>query len=274
VSVLAYVRAASNVSVSIGACLAGLVLAVGTRPGYQGAVVFTALAFLLTGVLTAKEPPVPPAPATVGPALAVLRDLPFLTFAVLDGLLTTHALLLDVVLPLWVLNHTGAPRWMSAVILLINTVFVVVVQARAARGTDTLVAAARASVQGAGCVAAACLVFALSSGAALVPACLLLVTGALTHALGEVRQAAGSWCIAFDLAPDHAQGQYQGTHAMGADIGKMFAPAIFTWLVLDHGPLGWIVMAVGFAALGAAMPTIVSRGLRKRSGSEEVAITG
>lgn len=109
--------------------------------------------------------------------------------------------------------------------------------------------------------------FALSDGAALVPACLLLVVGAVAHALGEVRQAAGSWGIAFDLAPDHAQGQYQATHAMGADIGKMIAPAVFTWLVLDHGALGWVVLAVAFALLGAAMPAIVARALRKRSPS-------
>jgi hypothetical protein len=225
-------------------------------------VVFIAFTFLPTGVLTVREPRVPPVPASAGPALAVLRDGPFLTFAVLDGALTTHAILLDVVLPLWVIRHTGAPRWMSAVILLVNTILVVAVQARAARGTDTPVAAAKASLQGAGCVAAACVVFAFSSGAALVPACVLLVSGAVAHALGEVRQAAGSWGVAFELAPDHAQGQYQGTHAMGADIGKMFAPAIFTWLVLEHGALGWIVLALAFAALGAAMPTAVAWGLR------------
>ncbi|MFG2528939.1 MFS transporter [Streptomyces sp. NPDC048516] len=274
VSVLAYVRAASNVSVSIGACLAGLVLAAGSRLGYQGAVLFTAVAFLLTGALTAREPRVPPVPATAGSALAVLRDGPFLTFTILDGLLTTHALLLDVVLPLWVLRRTDAPRWMSAIILVVNTVLVVGTQTKAARGTDTPAAAARASLQGAGCVAVACVVFAMSDEAALVPACLLLVSGALAHALGEVRQAAGSWAIAFDLAPDHAQGQYQGTHAMGADLGKMFAPAVFTWLVLEHGALGWIVLAVGFAALGTAMPAVVSRGVRMRSGSDPVISTG
>lgn len=265
VRVLALVRAASNVSVSVGACLAGLVLAIGSRAGYQGAVVFTALCFLITGLLTAKEPAVPPVPASAGPALAVLRDRPFLTFTALDGLLTTHGLLLDVVLPLWVLHHTGAPRWMSAAILLVNTIFVVAVQARAARGTDDPRSAARASLQGAGCVAAACLVFALTSGAGLLPAVLLLFAGALVHALGEVRQAAGSWAIAFDLAPDHAQGQYQGTHAMGADLGKMLAPAVFTWLVLVHGALGWVVLAVVFAVLGAAMPAVVAQGLRLRA---------
>ncbi|WP_149183689.1 MFS transporter [Streptomyces sp. TRM49041] len=276
VSVLAYVRAASNASVTVGAGLAGLVLAVGTRPAYQGAVLFIAFTFLLTGLLTVKEPRVPPVPPKPGPALAVLRDRPFLTFAVLDGLLTTHGILLDVILPLWVLEHTGAPRWMSATILLVNTVLVVALQTRAARGTDTPVAAARASLQGAGCVVVACLVFATSGGAELLPACLLLLAGAVVHALGEVRQAAGSWGVAFDLAPDDAQGQYQATHAMGTDIGRMFAPALFTWLVLDHGAVGWIVLAVGFAVIGAAIPAVVSRGVRGRAAavSKDVTTTG
>jgi MFS-type transporter involved in bile tolerance (Atg22 family) len=265
VRVLAYVRAASNASVSVGACLAGLTLAVGSRAGYQAAVLIIALCFLLTGVLTVREPRVRPLPATEGPALGVLRDRPFLTFAILDGLLTTHAVLLDVVLPLWVLHHTGAPRWMSAAILLVNTILVVAIQTRAVRDTHTLTDAARASLQGAGCVAVACVLFAASSGAALVPACMILLTGAVVHAFGEVRHAAGSWSIAFNLAPDEAQGQYHGMHAVGADIGKMFAPAAFTWLVLEHGAVGWMVLAMGFTVLGVATPTIVAWGLRLRS---------
>ena len=273
VRVLAYIRAGSNASIAVGAGLAGVVLAVNARPGYQGAVLFTAVTFILTGALTARETPVPPVPATAGAALAVLRDVPFLMFAALDGLLSMHTLLLDVILPLWVLHHTGAPAWMSVVILLINTAFVVTFQTRAARGTSEPKAAAWASLQGAGAVAGACLLFSLTSGAALVPACTLLVAGALLHAFGEVRQAAGSWTIAFDLAPDHAQGQYQGTYKMGGDIAKMFAPAVFTWLVLGHGVLGWIVLAMAFAGLGAAMPSVVSRGLQMRSGAQKVPAT-
>ncbi len=273
VRVLAYVRAATNVGVSVGACLAGLTLAAQSLLAYRAAMLFTATCFLVTGLLTALEPRVPPVPAKAGPALAVLRDWPFLTFTVLDGLLSTHAVLLDVVLPLWVLNHTRAPKWMSAAILLTNTILVVVAQTRAARGADTPPAAARASMQGAGCVAGACLIFALSSGAGLLAACLLLVAGGVAHALGEVRQAAGSWGIAYDLAPDHAMGQYQGTHAMGQDIGKMIAPAIFTSLTLVLGGPGWVVLAVVFAGLGALTPPVVAAALRKRARAAELATT-
>ncbi len=273
IRVLAYVRAATNLSASIGACLAGLVLALGSRPAYRGAMLFAAITFLLTSLLTLKEPPVPPVPARPGGSLAVLRDWPFLAFTVVDGLLTTHTLLLDVVLPLWVVQHTSAPRWMSAALLVVNTVFVVAVQTTAARGIDTPARAARASLQGGGCVAAACLVFALSGGTAVLPASVLLVLGALAHALGEVRQSAGSWSLAFDLAPDHAQGQYQGTHAMGIDLGRMFAPALFTWLVLGHGATGWVTLAVGFALTGLVMPALVARNPRLRAPSSEASAT-
>ncbi|GAA3992771.1 MFS transporter [Streptomyces marokkonensis] len=273
VTVRAYLRAASNVSVSVGAGIAGVLLAIGSVTAYQGAVVLNASTFLITGLLTLMLPSVPPQPTRPGPALVVLRDRPFLSFTVLDGLLSMHNLLLDVALPLWVLQHTNAPRWMIAVILLINTVAVVLLQVRAARGTDTPVPAARASRAGSVCLGVACVVFGVSGGVPALVASALLVLGALVHVLGEVRQAAGSWGIAFGLAPEHAQGQYQGTHAMGADIGKMIAPALLTWLVIEHGTAGWLALAVLFTALGTAMPWVVAWAERSLAGSDEAAET-
>ncbi|MFE2269670.1 MFS transporter [Streptomyces lavendulae] len=265
VSVRAYLRATSNVSVSVGAALAGLVLVADSPSVYRAAVVFNASTYLVTGLLTLLLPAVPAQPARPGPALVVLRDRPFLAFVVLDGLLSMHNLLLDVVLPLWVLHHTDAPRWMIAAILITNTVAVVLLQVRAARGTDEPSAAARAARSGSLCLGVACVVFALTEGASAAVACVLLVVGALAHVLGEIRQAAGSWGMSFGLAPEHAQGQYQGTAAMGADLGKMIAPAVLTWLAIEHGAVGWLVMGVGFASIGALMPLVAARAERRRA---------
>ncbi|MGV9251394.1 MFS transporter, partial [Streptomyces sp. NPDC003697] len=211
VSARAYMRTVSNVSATAGAGAAGLLLAVGSTTAYRAAVVVVSLAYLASGLLTLLLPTVPPQPARPGPALVVLRDRPFLTFVVLDGLLSMHNMLIEVVLPLWVLHRTGAPRWVIAAIMLLNTVLVVVLQVRASRGTDEPETAARAARGGALCIAAACVVFSLTQGASAVTASALLLLGALAHVLGEVRQAAGSWGISFGLAPAHAQGQYQGT---------------------------------------------------------------
>ncbi|MFF5703685.1 MFS transporter [Streptomyces sp. NPDC012794] len=269
VSVRAYLRATSNVSVSVGAALAGLLLAADSVWAYKAAVAFNAATYLATGLLTLMLPAVAAQPARPGPALKVLRDRPYLTFVVLDGLLSMHNLLLDVVLPLWVLHRTDAPRWMIAAILLTNTAAVVLLQVRAARGTDEPRAAARASRSGALCLALACVVFSFSGGTSATLAGVLLLLGALAHVLGEIRQSAGSWGMSFALAPEHAQGQYQGTYAMGSDMGKMIAPALLTWLAIEHGSLGWLAMALGFALAGAAMPRIADRALRSREAAPE-----
>ncbi len=275
VGVLAYIRAAINVTIAIGAGIAGLVIAADAVPAYKAAVIFTAAAFVVTGLLTALERPVPPVPASAGAALAVMRDVPFLVFTVLDGLLVTHALLLDVVLPLWVIHHTDAPRWASAGLIVLNTCVVVALQTRAARGTHDPHSAARASLQGALCVSLACGAFALSGGdRGMWVAVACLVAGALLHALGEIRHAAGSWTIAYDLAPDHAQGQYQGTHKMGGDVGKMFAPAVFTWLLIEQGAVGWLGVAAVWAVLGAAMPAVVRYAVGSRLRQPESVTTG
>ncbi|MEV6837029.1 MFS transporter [Streptomyces sp. NPDC051133] len=264
VHVRAYLRATSNVSVSVGAVLAGVLLAVNSATAYKGAVVFNAATYLATGLLSLLLPAVAPQPARTGPALIVLRDRPYLTFVVLDGLLSMHNVLLEVVLPIWVLHHTAAPRWMVAAILVTNTVAVVLLQVRAARGTDEPAGAARASRSGALCLTLACAVFAFTGRVSWLPASALLLAGALAHVLGEIRQSAGSWGMAFGLAPDDAQGQYQGTYAMGSDLGKLVAPALLTWLAVEHGAIGWIAMAAGFGLVGAAMPAVAARAGRGR----------
>ncbi|MFG2632519.1 MFS transporter [Streptomyces sp. NPDC048362] len=264
VSVRAYLRATSNISVSVGAVLAGVLLALNSGTAYRAAVAFNAATYLLTGLLSLLLPVVAPQPARGGPALIVLRDRPYLTFVVLDGLLSMHNVLLEVVLPIWVLHHTTAPRWMIAAILITNTVAVVLLQVRAARGTDEPSSAARASRSGALCLALACGVFAFSGRPSWLLASVLLICGALAHVLGEIRQSAGSWGMSFGLAPDHAQGQYQGTYAMGSDLGKLIAPALLTWLAVEHGTAGWLAMAVGFALVGAAMPAVAGWAQRSR----------
>lgn len=270
VTVRAYLRATSNVSVSVGAGMAGVLLAVGSEPAYRWAVVFSAVTYAVAGLLSLLLPPVASQAVRPGPRLEVLRDRPYLTFVVLDGVLSMHYLLLDVVLPLWVLRNTEAPRWMVAFILLVNTVVVALLQVRFSRGTDEPAAAATVVRRGALLLAFACVIFGFSDGVSPLTASLLLGLGALVHVLGEMKQAAGSWGISFGLAPDHAQGQYQGTYAMGADLGKMVAPALLAWLTLQYETAGWMVVAGMFVVAGAAVPAVVTWAARRTRAPEAV----
>ncbi|PWI45139.1 MFS transporter [Streptomyces sp. ICBB 8177] len=259
----AYLRATTNVSVALGAAVAGGLLIVGTDYAYRWAVAFNAATYTAAGLLTVLLPAVPPQPARPGPRLEVLRDRPFLSLVVVDGVLSMHNQLLDVVLPLWVIDRTSAPRWMAAAVLLLNTGAVVLFQVRISRGTDEPRSAARAVRHGGLFLALACVVFGFSGGVPALEASVLLALGAVAHVMGEIRQAAGSWGVSFGLAPDHAQGQYQGTYQMGADLGKLVAPAVLTWLAVEHGRPGWWAMAIVFAASGTAFPPLVAWARRR-----------
>jgi MFS family permease len=260
----AFLRAVTNVGISAGAAAAGIALAVGTPLAYQLTVIGDALSFAAAALLAIRLPVVPPVPAKAGPRLVALRDRPFLALVALDGLMSMHFDILNIVLPLWIAARTDAPHWLVAVLMLVNTSMVVALQVRAARGTEEMTGAARAARSAGLLIGAACLVFLTTAGPPAWVASALLILGCLVHVIGELRQSAAGWGISFGLAPEHAQGQYQATYSMGGQFGRMLAPAVLVWLALDLGRIGWIVMAVLFAVVGAAVPPVVALATRRR----------
>ena len=181
----AYLRATTNVGISAGAALAGAGIAVDTRTGYLVLIMVDTVSFLIAAAILTRLAPIPPvAAAAHGPRLVALRDRPFLVFTLLDGLMSMHFGLLNIALPLWIAGHTTAPRWLISVLMLVNTAMVVLFQVRAARGTEEVAGAARASRRAGVAIAVACLLFA-ASGAAATPAAVALLLGRGADARGR-----------------------------------------------------------------------------------------
>jgi MFS family permease len=261
----ALLRSSTNVGVAVGAALAGLVLADDTRIAYLGLVLGNAVTFLVTAAITSRMRPVPKVPApTTGPRLIVLRDRSFLTCIVLDGFMSVHYGLLNIALPLWISFATDAPRWIISAVFVVNTAMVILFQVRVSRGTERPADAARASRRAGLLIGAACVLFALAAHKPAWLAVALLLVGALVHVFGELRQAAAAWGISFGLAPEHAQGQYQGAYAMGQQLGQTVAPITLTTLVLGGQTLGWLAAGVGFTLVGLLVPVTVGWAIRTR----------
>ncbi|MGW0433928.1 MFS transporter [Micromonospora sp. NPDC003197] len=261
----AYLRATTNVGVSVGAALAGIGIATDTRAGYVTLILINAVSYLGAAAILTRLAPIPPVPAPAhGPRLIALRDRPFLAFTVLDGLMSMHFGLLNIALPLWIAQHTSAPRWLISVLILVNTTMVVLFQVRASRGTEQLTGAARASRRAGLAIAAACALFAASGSVPTGIAVVLLVAGALVHVIGELWHSAAGWGISFGLAPAHAHGQYQGAYAMGMELGGMLAPVVVTALAVAWGAPGWLVLGVLFVGLGLLIPPVVRWAARTR----------
>ncbi|WP_067499400.1 MFS transporter [Actinoplanes sp. TFC3] len=262
----AYLRAVTNVGITVGAGIAGIGLSVDTRTAYLALILGDAVTFLLAAAVLTRLAPLAPMPHEGGgPRLIALRDRPFLAFIVLDGLLATNFGLLEVALPLWIADRTDAPRWMISVVFAVNTVTVVLLQVKAATGTDTLDGAARASRRAGFGLLAACLIFPLTAGTGSAVTIVLLIVAVLCQTFAELWYSAGGWGISFGLSPEHAHGQYQGTYGMGIQFGQMIAPAVVTALTLGWGTPGWIVLGVLFAVTGSLVPPVVRWAVAQRA---------
>ncbi|GAA0585836.1 MFS transporter [Paractinoplanes ferrugineus] len=256
----AYLRTATNLGVSLGAGAGALALAVDTRGGYLTALAFAGLCFLASAVTTTFVPAVATVRAAAGTRHSVLHvftDRRFLAVAALNVVLATNAGLLTVALPLWISAHTEAPTALYPLLLLVNTVLVVLLQLRFARLANDARQGARALRWASTALAVCCLVFAAAGALPGRLAVLVLVIGTVVHVVGELLHSTGAWAVSYDLAPPHAQGQYQGLFGMTSQIAGALVPLGASLLIVDWGWPGWLVFALALLAAGLAMPLAV-----------------
>lgn len=277
----AYLRSVTNIGMSIGAALAGVAVQWDTRPAYLAVLALDAVSFLGCALVFLRLPATrrQPAPDRGEPGarpsmLAALRDRPYSILTLLNMVLLLHVPLLEVVLPLWVVRYTSAPRFLVSVLILVNTVTVVLFQVRVARDVDKLGPAVRALRLSGLLLFAACVAFALSAHHNAVVSAVVLVIAAGLHVFGEMTQAAGAWVISYDLAPDHAMGQYLGLFNTGTGAAQQFAPALLVFLIIEWGMPGWFVLAAVFLAASLLSAPTVAWAQRMRATSNAADLTG
>jgi MFS family permease len=254
----AYLQATTNAGIAIGAAIGAVALQLDTKPAYLAAFALDAASFLASAAVLLKVPSVPGRPRVTGePALAVLRDRPYALISFLNMIMLLYMPMLSLILPLWIVRWTAAPRWMVGALMVLNTVGVVLFQVKVAHRVSDL-ASARRLVRYAGVLLlAACLVFALSTTGSAWVAAVVLVAGAGLQVVGEMMLASGSWEISFGLAPPDKHGQYQGFFGTGVSVARMLGPLMLTALIVDWGWPGWLVLGGLFVLAGFAITPAV-----------------
>lgn len=260
----AYIRSVSNVGMSVGAALAGWVAQVDTRRAYVLLVGAIAVTWLLSAVIVLRVPAVPAQAVRRGPRWIALRDRPYLVLSLLDGMLSIQYRVMSVAIPLWLIQATAAPRWMISAIVLTNTFIVVFFQVRAGREVDTPRAGGRALRRSGVAFLVSCAVLSLASGVSAWLAAALLLAAAMVHSVGELWQAAGGFEISFELAPEHAQGQYLGVFGIGMGLADSIGPALLTTVCIGWGAPGWYLMGAIFLVTGLLVPSAVRWAERTR----------
>lgn len=249
----AYLRSVTNLGIGIGSAFAGVAIAADTREAYVALVLADALTYLACAVVISRLPRREGIrKASEGGMLVALRDRPYVVMTAISGVLGLHYVLLEVAVPLWVDRYTSAPRWTVALLFIVNTACCVLFQVRMSRGSHDVPSSAKAQRTGALLLAASCLVFSLSADGPAAVAVVVLVIAALVNVAGEMRQASGSWGLGFGLAPETAQGRYQGLYSTGFAAANMLGPVVVTTTVIAWGAAGWFLLGAVFVAAGVA----------------------
>lgn len=258
-------RSAANAGYAVGAGLAAIGLAVGTRGAYEVLILGNALSFLVASVLVwrTREPhghgrlvgPARPkgeaAPSDAAPSgrRSPWRDRGYLRFVLLDMPLNLDDSLLNVGLPLWLVHHTDAPHAVVPAFLAVNTVLVVVLQL-------TVSARVRTPYQAAGAVAwyglfllAACALLALTPAHGPWTATATLLGAAVLVTAAELVRSVCSWELAVSLAPGEARASYLGVAGISPSTQKAVGPLLLTGAVMVAGPAGWLALGAGVAGL-------------------------
>ncbi len=259
----AYLQSVANVGISVGTVAAGFAIASGTHRAYELIMLADAASFILAAGLLLMVPRVAAA-GTAGSAprqrkYVALRDRPYVALTASNCVMSLQYFVLAFAMPLWVIGHTHAPRWLVSPMLLTNTVLIVLLQVRFSRTARTPEGGARSALRAGVALAAAMALYSAASGRAEGLAIVLLLAAVLAHSLGELYQSSGSFGISYGLASEHALGEYLGVYGLGFGICRALAPAILAATCLSHGAIAWFGLAGVFILSGLATPSLVRR---------------
>jgi hypothetical protein len=191
-----------------------------------------------------------------------LHNLGWMLASLCNGTLWTNQVLLNVVIPLWLVQATDAPHWLLAWLFGTNTVLCIFLPAYPSRGVATVSDALRSvRVSGAFFLASCLITMATHSTAGFVTIFLVwlghvAVTGA------ELYVSGASWAFQAKLMDPARRGEYGGVAEVFSTLGGRWAPAVYTFLAMSWHPealpgAGWLVIGgIGMLAVVGIHPSV------------------
>ncbi len=264
------VQTFGNIGVTVGAIGASVGLSIGTPWAYRGMFLFTAATYMVVIFITLKIPDYKPLPKpeSTGKAKAsrwiVLRDRPFIAYALVSGGLTVCVLVDNLLFPVWIVVYTSAPHWTVALVYVINTSIAILFQMRLSRNIRSTRQGGRALRRCGVVLAVGYMIVAAMRGHSPWLATILIVVGVVLASFGQIWLVSGRFTLEFNLPPAHAQGQYDGFLNTITTLSITVAPLVLVGVIADHGLAGWIGLCLFFLLLGLISPAIAAWGERTR----------
>lgn len=296
-------RVVMNAAYALGAGIAAIAVAVGTRGMYEGFVVANGVSYVVVAAMvmrTERRVPVRRAGGAEAGADATAgadnggagaasggdekaerekaerekakaerrgrnpwRDPGYLLFVLLDVFLNLDDAILTVGVPLWAVTRTHAPHAVIPAVMVINTLMCVVLQMPVSALVEGARAAARAACWYGVALLAGCALIAGSEHGGAAFATGTLLLAAVVVTGAELVRSLVSWELAVSLAPADAQASYLGVAGMAQAIERSAGPVGLSSGVLAAGPVGWLGLGAVVTGLGVVQRVASLRRLER-----------
>jgi predicted MFS family arabinose efflux permease len=248
-------RVASNLGVTLGPPLGGLLLLLGGwRTLFVGASIFTWVAFAIGYRFVPRRgrytPEAPPERGSVG---VILRDYAFLLFLASGMFAWLVYVSFEVVLPVSLVDTYGFSPALWGFLVIVNPLAVTLLQLRLTRRVEHVPAAPKLVVA----MLMMGLPFLLLTVNATVPVVIIVIA---VFVVGEMLWVPTSQSIVAGLAPADLRGAYMGAFGSTAAVGFALAPFFGLQTGERYGDTAmWGLFAV-LAIIGAVLGAVATRG--------------
>ena len=246
----AYMYSALNVGFTLGALLGGIALATDSLTVIRWTPLFAAGVMAVNAFWITR---LPKAPHDIRVASGEVREKPtgpgpvrntgWILVTFLTGILWTNQVLLNVVIPLWLVEATDAPHVLLAWLFGTNTVLCIFLPAYTSKGVRDLSDAMRYVWISTAFFVVSCLITMITHSTVGLITVLLVWLGHVTVTGAELAISGASWAFEAELMDPERRGEYQGVQEVSRALGSMWAPALYTFLAMSWGAEGWLVIA-------------------------------
>lgn len=246
----AYMYSALNVGFTLGAIIGGVALAFDSLEVIRWTPLFAAALLLANAFWITRLPDAPHdlrvasgearvRPVGPGP----MRNRGWMLVSFFLGTLWTNQVLLNIVIPLWLVEATDAPHVLLAWLFGTNTVLCIFLPAYTSKGVRTLADGLRYVWISSAFFVVSCLITMVTHSTVGLITVLLVWLGHVTVTGAELAVSGASWSFQAELMDPKRRGEYQGVNDIFSALGSKWSPALYTFLALEWGAEGWLVIA-------------------------------
>jgi MFS family permease len=245
----AYMYSALNVGFTLGSVTGGIALAFHSNDVLHALPWFTTVAFLVNAAAISRLPRAshdersPEDRKVKIPGPGPLRNPGWLLASFFGGVFWTNQVLLNVVIPLWLVEETDAPRVLLAFLFGTNTVMCILLPMATSRGVHDVPTALKAIRISSTFFVISCVITLATHDTVGWVTIALVWLGHVTVTGAELYLSAATWTFEAELMDPRQRGAYQGAEGLSSTLGKVWAPALYTFLAMNWGAAGWLVIA-------------------------------